>query len=466
MRLLNYLFICSAACVSCATLETEDEVVQTYNEDTYSSTYEPLVSNPVYIRNATILSGTGAPPHKASILLKAGKILKIGDSPYPLPPDTMVFEGDGKWVTPGLIDVHSHIGISPVPRHEGNAEANERTNPNTAQVWAEHGIWTQDPQFTLALAGGVTTLHVLPGSANLFGGRSVTLKNLPARAVQAMKFPGAPQGLKMACGENPKRVYGDRNLAPMTRMGNIAGYRKAWIEAAEYKRKWEKTEQTKNTLRDGGSALRNLQLETLAEVLRGNILVHNHCYRADEMLVMLQIAREFKYRIAAFHHAVEAYKIADILAENDVCAAMWPDWWGFKHEAFDMVEENVALVDRAGACAIIHSDSALTIQHLNQEAAKVMAAANKAGLEVNRGQAIRWITFNAAVALGIADQVGSLEAGKIADLVIWDGDPFSIYSKTEKVFIDGVLVYDRFDNARQPTTDFDVGILNPEEERL
>jgi imidazolonepropionase-like amidohydrolase len=283
------------------------------------------------------------------------------------------------------------------------------------------------------------------------------VKNVPARTVQEMKFPGAPQGLKMACGENPKRVYGfERLVAPGTRMGNVAGYRQAWAQARDY--------MAAQAAFDNGSADKapehNLQLETLAGVLRGEILVHNHCYRADEMAVMLDVAREFGYRIASFHHAVEAYKVADLLAESGTCAAMWADWWGFKLEAFDAVRENVAMVDSAGACAIVHSDSATGIQRLNQEAAKAMAAAQRSGIAVDHAAAMRWLSLNPARSLGIDAQTGSLEAGKMADVVIWDGDPFSVYTKAEKVFIDGALVFDRAEPARQPVSDFELGLIS------
>jgi imidazolonepropionase-like amidohydrolase len=362
--------------------------------------------------------------------------------------------------------VHSHLGVYASPGVAAHADGNEATDPVTPQVWAEHSVWPQDPGFATALAGGVTTLHVLPGSANLFGGRGVTLKNVPARTVQGMKFPGAPYSLKMACGENPKRVYGNRNRSPSTRMGNVAGYRAAWIEADAYRRKWKRwrDEVAAGEAEGEEPPQRNLGLETLAGVLDGEILVQNHCYRADEMAQMLDVAREFGYRVTAFHHAVEAYKIADLLAANGVCAAMWADWWGFKMEAFDGIRENVALVDRAdGGCAIVHSDSEDGIQRLNQEAAKAMAAGRRAGLDIPRRRAIRWITSNPARALGIAERTGSLEVGKEADVVIWTGDPFSVYSHAEKVYVDGALIYDRDDPARQPESDFLLGILPPAE---
>ncbi|AMX02374.1 amidohydrolase [Microbulbifer thermotolerans] len=429
-------------------------------QNAFPSTYSVKQSRPVLIEGATVLTGTGERLDNTDLLLEDGKIARIGDN-LEAPKDALVVKGAGKWVTPGIIDAHSHLGDYPAPEIESTQDGNEMTAPNTAEVWAEHSVWTQDPQFALALAGGVTTLQILPGSANLFGGRGVTLKNVPGRSVQEMKFPGAPYGLKMACGENPKRVYGSKGSAPSTRMGNVAGYRKAWIEATAYKKKWE------NYWENGGDMPeRDLQLETLAGVLSGEILVHNHCYRGEEMAIMMDIAEEFDFQISAFHHAVEAYKVADLLAERGVCAAMWADWWGFKHEAFDMTEANIAIVDQAGACAMIHSDSAIGIQHLNEEVAKAMTAGQRAGFDIQPQDAVAWMTLNPAKALGIDDQTGSLEKGKMADVVVWSGNPFSVYSQAEKVFIDGELMYDRADRARQPRSDFELGILDAEGERL
>ncbi|HEX7118704.1 MAG TPA: amidohydrolase [Longimicrobiales bacterium] len=422
--------------------------------DPFVSTYEPLPSRTTLIRNATILTAAGPMLRNASILLRDGKIAAVGQD-IDAPADAVVVDGTGKWVTPGIIDTHSHLGVYPSPGVDALSDGNEMTSPNTAEVWAEHSIWPQDPQFALALAGGVTSMQILPGSANLFGGRGVTIKNVPSRTSQGMKFPGAPHGLKMACGENPSRVYGGRGRSPMTGMGNVAGYREAWIRAARYRDEWERW--AANGADPARKPQRDLQLETLAGVLEGEILVHNHCYRADEMAVMIDIAKEFGYEISSFHHAVEAYKIRDLLAEEGICASMWADWWGFKMEAYDGIEQNIALVDEAGACAIVHSDDASGIQRLNQEAAKVIQAANEMGMDVTREDAIRWITINPAKALGIDQWTGSLEPGKMADVVLWSGDPFSVYTRAEKVFIDGALVYDRNDPSRQPTSDFMLG---------
>ncbi|BBM02917.1 amidohydrolase [Microbulbifer sp. GL-2] len=440
-------------------VESEQRSLDFARLDAFPSTYSVSQSGPVLIQGATLLTGTGEQMEKADLLLEEGKIAQIGKD-LKAPEGALVVDGKGKWVTPGIIDVHSHLGDYPAPSIESSQDGNEMTSPNTAQVWAEHSVWTQDPQFPLALAGGVTTLQILPGSANLFGGRSVTLKNVPGRSVQDMKFPGAPYGLKMACGENPKRVYGGKGTSPSTRMGNVAGYRKAWIEASNYKKKWE------DYVENGGDEPeRDLGLETLAGVLNGDILVHNHCYRGEEMAVMMDVAREFDFQVSTFHHAVEAYKVADLLAENNVCAAMWADWWGFKHEAFDMTEANIAIVDQAKACAMIHSDSGVGVQHLNEEVAKAMTAGQRAGFDIQPKDAVAWMTSNPAKALGIEEQTGSLEKGKMADVVVWSGNPFSVYTHVDQVFIDGELMYDRADKKRQPRSDFELGIINAEGER-
>lgn len=432
----------------------------------YPSTYKPLQAGPTLIVNATILTGSGQRIDHGSLLIEGGRISKVAEGRKSIrAADAQVLDAEGRWVTPGLIDVHSHLGVYPSPGVKAHSDGNEMTAPVTAQVWAEHSVWPQDPGFSRALAGGVTTLQILPGSANLIGGRGVTLKNVPSVSYQGMKFPGARHSLKMACGENPKRVYGERSLAPSTRMGNVAGYRAEWIAAQKYIQDWAEYEKRlsegdKSTT-DGGAILtpvRDLKLETLAGVLKGEILVHMHCYRADEMLTILDMADEFGYRVSAFHHGVEAYKIADELAAKGVCGALWADWWGFKAEAYDGIQENIALVDRPeGSCSIVHSDSSEGIQRLNQEAAKAMTRGRRAGLDIAPERAIRWITANAARSLGIQEQTGSLEPGKMADVVIWNGNPFSVYAMADQVYIDGVLLYDRHDPARQPVSDFELG---------
>jgi imidazolonepropionase-like amidohydrolase len=423
-----------------------------FTDDPYPSTYVPIAAPPVLVAGATVLDGDGRRLDGADVLMRDGRIVAVGAG-LDAPADVVRVDGTGKWVTPGLIDVHSHLGVYPSPGVAAHSDGNEMTAPTTPNVWAEHSVWPQDPGFATALAGGVTAMQVLPGSANLIGGRGVTLKNVPAHTYQAMKFPGAPWGLKMACGENPKRVYGGRG-GPGTRMANVAGYRAAFIDAAEYLKKRKGDGDDADSDKDTGGK-RDLKLDTLAGALNGDIKVHIHCYRADEMTTMLDLAKEFGFQVAAFHHGVEAYKIADRLAQENVCGARWADWWGFKMEAYDGIQENIAIVDAPeGGCAIVHSDSEEGIQRLNQEAAKAMARGNLAGFRITPERAIRWITANSAKSLGILDQTGTLEPGKMADVVVWNGTPFSSYALADQVFVDGVLLYDRAHPSAKPRSDF------------
>ena len=422
------------------------------NQDPYPSTYVRYPGRPTLIRGATIFDGDGHRIDRGDVLIADG-VIKAVEPNLMAPEGAVVIDGTGKWVTPGIIDVHSHLGDYPSPGVSSLSDGNEATSPVRPEVWAEHSVWPQDPGFSRAVVnGGVTTLQILPGSANLFGGRSVVLKNVPARTTQGMKFPGAPYGLKMACGENPKRVYGSKGTMPQTRMGNIALTRQTWIKAVEYKRKWDKYE------KEGGDAPeRDLAMDTLKGVLEGKILVQNHCYRADEMAIMIDMAKEFGYRVTAFHHAVEAYKIADLLRDNDVCAVMWADWYGFKMESYDAVKENIPLVHNAGACAIVHSDDANYIQRLNQEAAKALADGRRAGINIPDEVAWEWLSRNPAKALGILDKTGTLTPGKMADVVLWNGNPFSDYTRPERVWIDGAEMYDANNPKKRPVSDFELG---------
>jgi len=435
-----------SACQDQGKSDTDSDTTE--SAPAFASTYSPLPSEKTLIKNAHIIDGAGAEIENGSILLVDGKISAIG-AEVDAGEVSLEIDAGGKFVTPGIIDVHSHLGNYPSPGVNAHSDGNEVTSPITSEVYAEHGVWPQDPGFDEALQGGITTLHILPGSANLFGGRGVTLRNVPSRTVQGMKFPDAPYTLKMACGENPKRVYGKKG-GPGSRMGNVAGYRKNWIKAQGYKKKLDNGEDVK----------RDLQLETLAGVLSGEILVQMHCYRADEMVQILDIAKEFDYKVTTFHHAIEAYKIGDILAESDTCAAMWADWYGFKMEAYDTIRENIPFVHAQGACAMIHSDSGLGIQRLNQEVAKTWSDGNKAGLEISRADAWKWLTSNPAKALGISDQTGSLEVGKRADIVLWSHEPFSTYARPEKVFIDGALAFDK-ETGLKPKSDFRLGYEVP-----
>jgi imidazolonepropionase-like amidohydrolase len=452
MRLRLHSVIALAASfglAACASTPSEDPPVAA---NAYASTYTPRPSGPTLIRGATVLDGAGAEFANADVLMRDGRIVSVGQA-LTAPEGASIIDGAGKFVTPGIIDVHSHLGVYPSPGLDATSDGNELTQPNTAEVWAEHSVWPMDPGFGRAVAGGITTLHILPGSGNLFGGRGVTLRPvLGARTVQEMKFPGALQSLKMACGENPARVYGERNSSPATGMGVVAGYREAFSHAREYNRRV----QAQRESGEGDPPDRDLELETLAGVLNGEILLQWHCYRADEMANAIEVSHEFGFHIAAFHHAVEAYKIPDLLARENICAAMWADWWGFKIEAYDGIRENIPFVDAGGACAIVHSDSEVGIQRLNQEAAKALADGNRAGLNISRAQAWTWLSRNPARALHIEAETGTLTPGLRADVVVWSADPLSSYALAERVYMDGALIYER-GRPGEPASDFELG---------
>lgn len=392
-------------------------------------------SKPVLVKDGTIITITKGVIQKGSILIKDGKIIEVGTDLKP-PRDAQIIDATGKYVMPGIIDVHSHIGVYSWPGTEANADGNEMTNPITPQVKAEDGINIEDPAIFRAIAGGVTTIQVLPGSGNLIGGQSAVLKLKPGQRLREMLFPGAPPGIKMALGENPKRVYGERKQSPMTRMGNFFVMRNAFIQAQDYVRKWELYNKKKEKEK-GPPPERDLKMEVLADVMRGKYLVHVHCYRQDEMQRMIDIAHQFGFKIRTFEHSLEAYKVASLLAKEGIAISTWPDWWGFKLESRYGIPGNAAICSKHGVRVNIHTDSPEKVQRMNLDAAKCV----KAGMD--RDEALKAITIYPAWSLGIDDRVGSIEKGKDADLAIFSDDPLSIYSLVEKTIIDGEMVFDR-----------------------
>lgn len=421
-----------------------------HDKNPFPSTYVPWPSQMTAITNAHILTGDGGEIENGTVIMDGGKIVAIGAN-VDIPSGAQVIDATGKYVTPGVIDMHSHMGI-------WTDGGNDVRAANTAGMWGEHSVWPQTPNFPAAVAAGVTTQMTLPGSANQFGGRSVTLKMVPGRTTEDLKFPGAPYGIKMACGENPRRVHQAQGR-PSTAMGVFYGYRSSWIDATEYKNSWDKYYADYEAGEDVKAPKRDLKNETLMGVLNGEIMIEQHCYRADEMVNVINMSKEFDYKVTAFHHVVEAYKIADILAENDICAGMWADWWGFKLESFDGIDENVPMMAAAGGCAVVHSDSDTGGQRLNQEAAKAWADGRRVGLDFSRGEVFQWITLNPAKAIGLDHVIGSLTPGKNADVVIWNGDPLSVYALAENVFIDGAMHYDRSNQDNQWITDNGLGYV-------
>jgi imidazolonepropionase-like amidohydrolase len=342
-----------------------------------------------------------------------------------------VIDAGGKYLTPGIIDSHSHIAL--------DGDVNEATSPVTPHMMMIDAFDYHDKAIYHGLAGGVTTSLLLHGSANMIGGQAIVIKHKYGLNRDAMLFPGAPRSIKFASGENPKRVYGSRNQIPSTRMGNFAVQREALVQAQDYMREWDAyNTKVKSGDKDASPPKHDLKLDALADVLRGNVLVQIHCYRSDELLTEMAMAKEFGYKLRAFHHALEAYKIADQLAAANIGIATFADWWGYKEEAWDAIPWNAVLCTRKGVRVAIKSDSDDFARRLNQEAGKTMRYGG-----ATEQEALQMITINAAWIIGVDDKVGSIDVGKDADLVIWDGYPLSSSAVPSKVFIDGAVYFDR-----------------------
>lgn len=390
----------------------------------------PSAHNEVVIKNALIMTATHGNIPNGSVYIKDGKIAAVGKD-VSAPAGATVIDAGGKYLTPGIIDSHSHIAL--------DGDVNEATNPVTPHMMMIDAFDYQDKQIYHGLAGGVTTSLLLHGSANMIGGQAIVIKHKYGLGRDAMLFPGAPRSIKFASGENPKRVYGSKDQLPSTRMGNFEVQREALVQAQDYMREWDAYDaKVKNGDKDATPPKHDLKLEALADVLRGKLLVQIHCYRADEMLTEIAMAKEFGYKLRAFHHALEAYKVADQLAAAGVGIATFSDWWGFKQEAWDAIPWNAVLSMRKGVHVAIKSDSEDFARRLNQEAAKTIRYGG-----ATEQEALQMITLNAAWIIGVEDRVGSIDVGKDADLVIWDGYPLSSYGVPSKVFIDGDVYFDR-----------------------
>jgi imidazolonepropionase-like amidohydrolase len=411
----------------------------------------------VLINNAKVYTVAGKTYEQANVLIKNGLISRISTKEIRVTSEVRVIDAKGLHLTPGIIDVHSHMGVYPMPSLDAHADGNEMTNKATPQVNAKDSFWPQDPALWRALEGGVTVIQVLPGSANLVGGESFIAKMNPKTTASEMRFVEAPRGIKMACGENPKRVYGEKG-GPSTRMGNAASFRELFQAAKEYDGAASAVlkDKPKDNQKDKSPAKVDFKNQALKRVLSGETMVNLHCYRADDIATMIEISKEYGFKIRSVHHGLEAYKLKNMLAKEDIAVATWADWWGFKAEAYDGIPHNVALLHAAGAKAIVHSDSEVEVRFLNVEAAKAWRSGLELGLKITEEEALSWITKNPAWALGVEKYVGTIETGKHADLVLWDGHPLSIYSKSQMVFINGEVVLDRKNDIR-PRSDFELG---------
>ncbi len=386
--------------------------------------------NEVLIKNATVMTVTHGTIKNGSVYIKDGKIAAVG-ADVSAPGSATVIDASGRFVTPGIIDPHSHMAL--------DDDVNEATSPITPQMMMIDAFDYTDKAIYHALAGGVTTALLLHGSANMIGGQAVVMKTKYGLGRDEMLFPNAPQSIKFASGENPKRVYGVRNQVPSTRMGNFAVQREALQQARDYMHEWDDYNgKVKRGDKDPKMPKKDLKLEALADVLRGKLLVQIHCYRADEFLNEIDMAHEFGYKIRAFHHALEAYKVADKIAAEGIAIATWPDWWGFKHEAWDATPWNAMISLRKGVRVALKSDSNDVIRRLNQDAGKIIRYGG-----ATEDEALRMITLNPAWIIGVDDRVGSLDVGKDADVVIWNSYPLSSAALADQVYIDGDLYFDR-----------------------
>ncbi len=390
----------------------------------------PALAHDLAILHATVLTAAGPPITDGVVVVHDGVIQGVGGA---VPTGAEILDATGMYLMPGIVDPHSHMGDYSWPDSVGHNDGNEASEPFTPRVWAGDSVDLEDPAFELAREGGVTTIQVLPGSANLIGGRSAVLKLRSSRTLDGMIFKAAPPGIKMAIGENPKRVYGGSvALAPQgdqiqTRMGEFAALRREFQSALDYREARKRPDPPP----------RDLDLDVILDVIDDKMLVHLHCYETNDILGMYRIADQFGFHIQSLQHGLEAYKVRDVIAAHGTMLATFSDWWGFKMEAWDAIPENAVLSSAAGVGVAMHSDSGSFVQRLNLEAAKMMRYGWTAD------QALQSITLTPAKMLGVQDRVGSIEAGKDADLALYDADPFSVYARVQRTWIDGQLVYDR-----------------------
>ena len=393
------------------------------------------------IRNATVITVTHGTLQNTDVLMRNGKIAAIGKN-LNASATARVIDGTGKYVMPGIIDCHSHSMLDTI---------NEGTLAVTSMVHTQDVMNPTDVDLYRELAGGVTTLNLLHGSANPIGGLNTVVKIKYGRPASEFLFPGAMPGIKFALGENVKQSSrpnqpGVQRRYPNTRMGVEEVIRDAFTRARDYKRTWDEYREAAKKDKNLVPPRRDLQLEPLVEILEGKRYVHAHCYVASEILMLINLADEFGFKIKTFQHVLEGYKVAKEIAAHGAGASIFADSWGYKIEAYDAIPYNAAILTRAGVVVSMNSDSDERARRLNIEAAKAMHWG-----DLTEEQALRLVTLNPAIQLGIQDRVGSIDIGKDADIAIWNGHPFSVYSRVDTTFIDGEVFFDREkDLARRP----------------
>src|SRR3984885_6277952 len=389
----------------------------------------------IFIQNATVLTVSHGNIEHGSILIRDGKIAAVG-ADLSAPEGAAIIDAPGQFVMPGIIDCHSHIAVDGSVNEAGPAVSSmaniaDVLNPDDIDIYRD-------------LAGGVTAANILHGSANPIGGQTVVIKLRWGKPASELPFEGALPGIKFALGENPKHSNfptppGVQARYPATRLGVEEVIRQAFIEAREYKKQWDDYNQRKAAAEQNlVPPRRNVQLDPLVEVMEGKRYVHAHCYRADEILMLIRVANEFGFKVRTFQHVLEGYKIADEIAASGAGGSTFSDWWAYKMEAFDAIPYNAALMAERGVIVSINSDDGEEARHLNQEAAKTIKYGGASPEE-----ALKMITINPAIQLGIDNRVGSIEVGKDADLVIYNHNPLSVYAVAQKTLIDGQVYFDR-----------------------
>lgn len=393
----------------------------------------------VLIENGTVITVTSENLKNTDVLVEDGIITEIGED-LDAPRGVDRIDATDKYVMPGIIDAHSHLN---------GVDINEGTAPATPQVTMKESIDPNDVSIYSALAGGITSINLMHGSANVIGGRNATLKLRYGQDQQGLIFEEAPQTVKFALGENPMRVHGaGSGIHPSTRMGVENVIREYFDAAIDYRRNRTEYLEAKEEYDQTGEGTppvpvaKNLRLEVIADIIDGNILVHCHSYRADEILMLTQIFEDYGVENFTFQHANEAFKVAPELAEHGAHASVFSDWWAYKFEVYYSTAYNASILNENGVVVSINSDSNELIRHLNHEAAKTIRYGS-----TSESDALKMITLNPAIQLGIDEYVGSIEEGKQGDITIWNGHPLSIYSVNEKTIIDGVVYFDLENDA-------------------
>ena len=390
----------------------------------------------IAIRDATILTITNGKIEHGTVLIRGSKIAAVGpNASVTVPAGAQVIDAAGKFVLPGIIDTHSHTGV--------DGSVNEISLPNTGMVRIGDVLTNEDVSAYRQLAGGTTTALVLHGSANPIGGQSQIVKWKWGHPVSEWPVSGAPRTIKFALGENPKSSNfrpppGTPLQYPQTRMGVEEVIRKSFTDARDYMARWDEYDARRKRGETPIPPRRDLLMETMADILRGNIDVHSHCYRSDEIMMLINLANEMGFKVREFQHVLEGYKVAKEIAAHGAGGGTFIDWWGYKLEAYDAIPYNVALMERGGVLTSVNSDSDELARHLNQDAAKAMKYGG-----LTEDEALRLCTLNPAKQLRLDHRIGSIDAGKDADLAIWTGHPLSTYSRVDTTFVEGEIVFDR-----------------------